>query len=147
VVIYEPKPDEPVVPPEITTTRLASKNPNRRPWAAPEGEADDADSGGITTGGGAAASQIRHRRRRRARGRRAFAIPRCRRQAHHRGLPRLLKDDIRKALPAEFGSLDRLPAPLEQRERKQAVLEELAEHGVPLDILQQAVPTALTGCL
>lgn len=52
----------------------------------------------------------------------------------------LLKADIQKALQAEFGSLTDFLRRWNQAERKQAVLEELADHGVALDILQQAVP-------
>lgn len=51
----------------------------------------------------------------------------------------LLKADIRKALQAEFGNLTDFLRRWNGAERKQAVLEELAEHGIPLEILQQAV--------
>jgi type I restriction enzyme R subunit len=51
----------------------------------------------------------------------------------------LLKDDIKKALQAEFGNLTDFLRRWNTAERKQAVLEELTEHGVPLEILQQAV--------
>ena len=50
----------------------------------------------------------------------------------------LLKADIRKALQAEFGNLTDFLRRWNGAERKQAVLEELAEHGIPLEILQQA---------
>lgn len=52
----------------------------------------------------------------------------------------LLRDDIRKALQAEFGSLTDFLRRWDSAERKQAVLEELTQHGVALDALQQAVP-------
>jgi type I restriction enzyme R subunit len=52
----------------------------------------------------------------------------------------LLKDDIKKALQAEFGSLTDFLRRWNSAERKQAVLDELADHGVPLEVLQQAVP-------
>lgn len=51
----------------------------------------------------------------------------------------LLKADIQKALQAEFGNLTDFLRRWNEAERKQAVLEELAEHGIPLEILQQAV--------
>ncbi len=51
----------------------------------------------------------------------------------------LLKDDIKKTLQAEFGSMNDFLRRWKNAERKQAVLEELADHGVPLEILQQAV--------
>ncbi|MFC6978224.1 type I restriction-modification enzyme R subunit C-terminal domain-containing protein [Microbulbifer taiwanensis] len=52
----------------------------------------------------------------------------------------LLRGDIRRALQAEFGSLKDFLRRWNNAERKQAVLEELAEHGVPLAVLQQAIP-------
>lgn len=52
----------------------------------------------------------------------------------------LLKDDIKRALQAEFGSITDFLRRWSSAERKQAVLEELANHGVPLEVLQQAVP-------
>lgn len=52
----------------------------------------------------------------------------------------LLKDDIKRALQAEFGSLNDFLHRWNGAERKQAVLEELAEQGVSLGVLQQAVP-------
>jgi type I restriction enzyme, R subunit len=51
----------------------------------------------------------------------------------------LLKDDIKKALQAEFGTMTDFLRRWTSAERKDAVLAELAERGVPLDILQQAV--------
>jgi type I restriction enzyme R subunit len=51
----------------------------------------------------------------------------------------LLKDDIKKALQAEFGTMTGFLRRWNSAERKQAVLEGLAEQGVPLEILQQAV--------
>jgi type I restriction enzyme R subunit len=51
----------------------------------------------------------------------------------------LLKDDIKKTLQAEFGTLTEFLRRWNGAERKQAVLEELTEHGIPLEILQQAV--------
>ncbi len=51
----------------------------------------------------------------------------------------LLKEDIKKALQAEFGSLTDFLRRWNSADRKQAVLAELADHGVPLEVLQQAV--------
>ena len=51
----------------------------------------------------------------------------------------LLKADIKKALQAEFGTLTDFLRRWNSASRKQAVLEELANHGVPLRALQQAV--------
>lgn len=51
----------------------------------------------------------------------------------------LLKDDIRKSLQAQFGTLTDFLRRWNAAERKQAVLQELTDRGVSLDILQQAV--------
>jgi type I restriction enzyme R subunit len=141
VVIYEPKPDEPVVPPEITNPP-GVEEPKPPPFGpAPEGS-DDADSGDDTGGGGGGGD-----------GRVKYVIADVSvRVAVERSqyldadgrlitenYRVLLKDDIRKALQSEFGSLGDFLRRWNAASRKQAVLEELAEHGVPLDILQQAV--------
>ena len=52
----------------------------------------------------------------------------------------LLKDEMRKALLSEFGSLNDFLRRWNASERKQAVLEALSAQGVPLEVLQQAVP-------
>lgn len=52
----------------------------------------------------------------------------------------LLKDELRKALRLEFGSLTEFLRRWNSADRKKAVLEELAKHGAPLNVLQQAVP-------
>lgn len=51
----------------------------------------------------------------------------------------LLKDDIKKRLQAEFGTLTDFLRRWNGTERKQAVLEALSEQGVQLETLQQAV--------
>ena len=51
----------------------------------------------------------------------------------------LLKDDIKKSLLKQFGSLTEFLRRWSTAERKQAVLDELADLGIPLEVLQQAV--------
>lgn len=51
-----------------------------------------------------------------------------------------LKDDIQKTLREQFTSLDEFLLRWNDAERKQAVIDELREHGIPLEILCQAVP-------
>lgn len=51
----------------------------------------------------------------------------------------LLKDDIKKSLQAQFGSLSDFLRRWSEAERKQAILDELREQGIPLEVLQQAV--------
>lgn len=137
VVIYEPKPDEPVVPPEDTNPPGVSE-PEPPPYAP--GATGGDDTGGDTGGSG-------------GEGRTKYVIDDVNvRVAVERSqyldadgklitedYRVLLKDDIKKALQAEFGTMTDFLRRWNSAERKQAVLEELAEHGVPLEILQQAV--------
>jgi len=51
----------------------------------------------------------------------------------------LLKSEIKSTLQAKFGNLTNFLRRWSSAERKQAVIEELTEHGVPFAILQQAV--------
>jgi type I restriction enzyme, R subunit len=127
VVIYEPGPDDPVTPPDDI-------NPSGT------GEPEPPTYGADATGGG-------------GEGRTRYVIDDVNvRVAVERSqyldadgklitedYRVLLKDDIRKALQAEFGTMTDFLRRWNSVERKQAVLEELAEHGVPLNILQQAV--------
>ena len=136
VVIYEPKPDEPVVPPEDTNP-LGVGEPEPPPYGS--GATGGENAGGNTDGGGE--------------GRTKYVIDDVNvRVAVERSqyldadgklitedYRVLLKDDIKKALQAEFGSMTDFLRRWNSAERKQAVLEELADHGVPLNILQQAV--------
>ena len=137
VVIYEPKPDEPVVPPE--SPGLPGEEPEPPPYLPqPGGGKEQAPPGG-TDGGGE--------------GRTKYVIDDVKvRLAVERSqyldadgklitedYRVLLKDDIRKTLQAEFGSLTGFLRRWNTAERKQAVLEELTSHGVPLAVLQQAV--------
>src|SRR3954466_7087159 len=51
----------------------------------------------------------------------------------------LLKEEIKRSLQQRFASLSEFLRWWTAAERKQAVIDELAELGVPLDVLQQAV--------
>lgn len=52
----------------------------------------------------------------------------------------LLKEGIRKALQQEFGSLNDFLRRWGETERKQVIIKELEEQGVAIDMLRQAVP-------
>lgn len=134
VVIYEPDPDGPVVPPEDPNPPTTGE-PERPPYVP-------GATGGDTGGGGGGGE-----------GRTKYVIDDVNvRVAVERSqyldadgklitedYRILLKDDIKKTLQAEFGTLTDFLRRWNSAERKQAVLEELADQGVPLDILQQAV--------
>lgn len=137
VVIYEPKDDEPVLPPEVP---LGTGEPDPPPLG-PAQSGTEVIPPGLTTGG-------------KGEGRTKYvigdvnvsvAVERSQYlDADGKLITEdyrvLLKDDIKKALQAEFGSLTDFLRRWNGAERKQAVLEELADHGVPLEVLQQAVP-------
>jgi type I restriction enzyme R subunit len=133
VVIYEPKPDEPVVPPDDIEI----------PWA---GEPEPPPYGPLPNGGGEMPPGG-------GEGRVKYVIDDVNvRIAVERSqyldvdgklitedYRVLLRDDIKRTLQAEFGTLTDFLRRWNGAERKQAVLAELAEHGIPLEILQQAV--------
>ena len=133
VVIYEPKPGEPVVPPDVAAP-LGIGEPEPTPYGS-------GTTGSGDTGGGEGEGRIKYviddvnvR----------MAVERSQYlDADGKLITEdyrvLLKDDIKKALQAEFGNLTDFLRRWNLASRKQAVLEELAEHGVPLEILQQAV--------
>ncbi|WP_371322460.1 DEAD/DEAH box helicase family protein [Dechloromonas sp. ZY10] len=143
VVIYDPKPGEPVVPPDTDPP----EDPNPPGVAEPEappydpGAPGDDDEGSDMGGGGGGPGRVKYvvddvnvR----------LAVERSQYLDTDGKLITedyrvLLKDDIKKALQAEFGSLTDFLRRWNSAERKQAVLTELTERGVPLEILQQAV--------
>lgn len=131
VVIYEPQPDEPVVPPE-TLTQGEPEPPSYGTQGShpPRGDAQGGEGrtkyviDDVNVRVAVERSQYLD-----AEGKLITEDYRV-----------LLKDDIRKTLQAEFGSLTEFLRRWNSAERKQAVLDELAGHGVPLEVLQQAVP-------
>jgi type I restriction enzyme R subunit len=139
VVIYEPKPDESVVPPE-TLEVPGTGEPEPPPYGP--GPTDGLDTPpGSDTGGGSGEGRVK------------YVIDDVNVRVAVERSPYLdadgklitedyrvlLKDDIKKTLQAEFGTMTDFLRRWNSAERKQAVLEQLAEHGVPLEILQQAV--------
>lgn len=139
VMIYEPKPEEPVVPPE-TIEALAIGEPELPryvPDATGGAEVFPSGNNGGTSGEGRVKYVIDDVNVRIAVERSQYL------DADGKLITEdfrvLLKDDIKKALQAEFGTLTDFLRRWNSAERKQAVLKELADHGVPLEILQQIV--------
>lgn len=139
VVIYEPAPDEPVVPPDRPNS-IDIREPESTPYGP--GPTDGDESEDNPGGGGGAKGRVKyviddvdvH-----------VAVERSQYlDADGKLITEdyrvLLKNDIRKTLQAEFGTLTDFLRRWNSAERKQAVLEELIEHGVALEILRQAVP-------
>lgn len=139
VVIYEPKPDEPVVPPDdMNSPGVAEPEPPPYGPGLPGvdgtyprgGNGDVVDEGRVKY----VIDDVNVR----------VAVERSQYlDADGKLITEdyrvLLKDDIRKALQAELGSMTDFLRRWNSTERKQVVLEELAKHGVPLEILRQAV--------
>ena len=140
VVIYEPKPGEPVVPPDDVA-----------PLAPPPGGAEEPEpppynpepgNGADPVGGGEGRTkyylddvEVR------------VAVERSQYlDADGKLITEdyrvFLKDQIRKTLLAQFGSLTEFLRRWSEAERKQAVIDELADHGIPLKVLAQAMPNS-----
>jgi len=135
VAIYEPEPDEPVVPPDSPDTPGAE--PETPPYGPVTTDGEDTPSGGNTGGEGRTKYVIDDVNVRVAVERSQYLDADGKLITEDYRV--LLKDDIKKALQAEFGTMTDFLRRWNSAERKQAVLAELAEHGVPLEILQQAV--------
>jgi len=134
VVIYEPEPDASVVPPDTPDTPAGEPEP--QPYGPGSTGSENTPPGG-NTGGGRTKFVIDDVNVRVAVERSQYLDADGKLITEDYRV--LLKDDIKKALQAEFGSMTDFLRRWNSAERKQAVLEELAEHGVPLEILQQAV--------
>jgi type I restriction enzyme R subunit len=137
VVIYEPKIDDPVVPPdESYSPGMGEPTPPR--YEAGLEDETYTDVNAVGDGEGRTKYVIDDVNVRVAVERSQYL------DADGRLLTEdyrvLLKGDIRKLLQQQFGSLTDFIRHWNSAKRKQAVLEELAEVGVPLHILQQAVP-------
>lgn len=137
VMIYEPKPDEPIVPPDEHPATTSTGDPGPSPEGASGGGMGEVDGNG---GGGE--------------GRIKFVLDdvdvhvAVERSQYLDVNGRLvteeyrvhLKESIKKSLQVQFGSLTGFLRRWTETERKQVILEELDEHGVPLAVLRQAVP-------
>ncbi|WP_033576681.1 EcoAI/FtnUII family type I restriction enzme subunit R [Dickeya chrysanthemi] len=129
VVIYEPSPEDPVLPPDVVTPPSMDE-PEPPPYDPSLTDKAGGSSGRIMY----VIDDVNVR----------LAVERSQYLDVDGKLITedyrvLLKNDIKNALQAEFGSLTDFLRRWSNAERKQAVLEELAEHGVPFEILRQAV--------
>lgn len=140
VMIYEPKPDEPILPPDYGEESGASAIGD---GAAPYGADAGADTGATTsengdTGGGRTRFVINDVHV-------SNAVERCQYlDANGKLITEdyrvFLKDEIKKTLRRQFTSLDAFLRRWNDAERKQAVIDELQQQGIPLPALSQAVP-------
>lgn len=142
VMVYEPKPDEPIVPPDDDDDNGCSVGrEDPAPYGSDEKSGGDCDESEHTSGG-ATGGRIRYVLDDVAVGR---GVERSSYLDEHGKLITedyrvYLKDDIQKTLRQQFTSLDDFLLRWNDAERKQAVIDELKEHGIPLSILAQAVP-------
>ncbi|HYI94658.1 MAG TPA: DEAD/DEAH box helicase family protein [Bryobacteraceae bacterium] len=137
VVVYEPRPDQPVVPPEIGDSVGHDDSP-------PPSDIDHQPTGGSAlseAGQGRTKYYVDDVNVRVAVERSQYLNADGRLITEDYRV--LLKNDIREAIRAEYGSLAEFLRRWNSAERKQAVLDELAERGVKLDVLQQAVPNGI----
>ncbi|TQM92391.1 type I restriction enzyme R subunit [Roseinatronobacter monicus] len=143
VVIYEPKPGESVVPPDDQNPQVGGE----QDLPASQIKTTDGDGrpAGVEIGGGTGPGRVKY-----------FiddvevrvAVERSQYlDANGKLITEdyrvLLKDSIKKSLQDEFGSLTEFLRRWNSADRKQAVLELLTSQGVPLEILQQAVPNGV----
>lgn len=135
VVIYEPKLDEPVVPPDDIEMTDDINEPPTPPY---EGDWDDDDTGGTGEGEPRVKYYVDDVEVSTAVERSQYLDVDGKLITEDYRV--LLKDQIQASLKDNFGSLTDFLRRWNESERKQAILEELAEQGVSLDVLQQAVP-------
>ncbi|MES2922108.1 MAG: DEAD/DEAH box helicase family protein [Verrucomicrobiota bacterium] len=141
VTIYEPGPDDPVTPPDETDVDGdGDTDPTPSPGDSEDG--DDRDDGeGDDEEPGITGGRIRYTIDDPV----GLAIERTQNFDEsgklvteeyrvHR------KDDIKKALLREFGTLDDFLRRWTEAERKQAIIDELREQGILLEVLREAIP-------
>lgn len=135
VVIYEPNPDESVVPPETLEPPPAggTAEPPSPPYA-PE------PAGGGAGGEGRTKYYVDDIDVRTAAERTQYLDADGKLRSEEYRI--LLKDEIAKSLRAQFGSLTEFLRRWSQTERKQAIVDELRAQGIPIEVLQQAVPNS-----
>lgn len=138
VVIYEPKPNEPVVPPEITENppTLGTAEPPPPPYTP------EPPGGGNNGGGGEGRTKyyVDDVEVRTAAERSQYLDADGKLVSEDYRV--FLKDEIKKSLCAQFGSLTEFLRRWSQAERKQAIVDELKNQGISIEALQQAIPNS-----
>ena len=139
VTVHEPKPDDPIVPAEdeaLPEAASVKEEPGTYGSVQDDGKDENAGTGDLTSG----------------RTRYTIddvdvstAIERSQYLDENGKLITeeyrvLLKDEIKRTLLREFTSLDDFLRRWTEAERKQAVIDELKEQGIPLEVLREAVP-------
>jgi type I restriction enzyme, R subunit len=130
VTIYEPGPGESVVPPEELPAPATAKEPGPQPTGG-------GNTGGDTEGEGRTKYVLDDVEVNVAAERSQYLDSDGKLITDSFRV--LLKDDIKKSLLKQFGSLTEFLRRWSAADRKQAVLDELADLGIQLEVLQQAV--------
>jgi type I restriction enzyme R subunit len=142
VMIYEPKPDDPILPPD-DDGKSGETDPDVYATGDESGEStgvvrDDEGEGGGTTGGGRIRYTLDDVPVGQGVERSSYLDERGKLITEDYRV--FLKGDIQKTLRNQFASLDDFLIRWNDAERKQAIIDELREQGIPLAILSQAVP-------
>jgi type I restriction enzyme, R subunit len=139
VTIYEPNPDDPIIPPDYEEEDQEVGGIGDPPPPGEEAWVDDGDDGG--EGGGRIRYVVDDVDV-------TTAIERSQYLDENGKLITEdyrvhLKDEIKKTLIREFSTLDDFLRRWSEAERKQAVINELKEQGIPLDVLRESVPDGI----
>ena len=130
VMIYEPKEDEPIVPPDdvITETPTDINEPEPPTYEPGGGEGEPGEGrtkyyvDDVNVGDGV--EQTRYL------------------DADGKLITEDLRDYSRRKLQEEFGSLKEFLKRWNETERKQKLLQELEDQGIPIELLKEAVPNS-----
>ncbi len=130
VMIYEPKEDEPIVPPDdVITEEPTDVNEPESPTYEPGGGEEESCEGrtkyyvdDVNVGDGV--EQTRYL------------------DADGKLITEDLRDYSRRKLQEEFGSLKEFLKRWNETERKQKLLQELEDQGIPIELLKEAVPNS-----
>lgn len=137
VVVYEPKPGETVVPPDAVDAPSAGGGQEAEPGSFQPSDGSEMNIGSMSGRTKYYVDDVDVR----------TAVERSQYLDANGKLITAdyrvyLKDEIKKTLQSQFGSLDDFLRRWSEAERKRAVIEELEEQGVPIEVLTQAIPNS-----
>jgi type I restriction enzyme R subunit len=144
VSIYEPKPDEPVIPPEDEATPpTVTSEPDPTLYTFGDNDEEgggDSDDGGDGKPGGRIKYVIDDVDVRTAVERSQYLDIDGKLITEDYRV--FLKEEIKKALQTQYGNLNGFLRHWNEAERKQVIIDELSAQGITLEVLQQTVPHA-----
>lgn len=140
VIIYEPKPTDSIVPPETTETTSSIGAGEAAFYPLPSEVTTGSDASAQTSGEGRAKYYVDDVNVRTAIERSQYLDADGKLISEDYRV--YLKGEIKKSLRTQFGSLTDFLRRWSQAERKQAIVDELKDQGIPIEALQQAVPNS-----